>query len=78
MTFLAGLAAKTGKAVGRYGKGGGGILAPGMSAYNLVTSVGEPSGVVQYCERLILGYGADALGVTVKFVFEGDKLVDVR
>jgi hypothetical protein len=78
MTFLAGIAAKTGKEVARYGAGGGGILAPGMSAYDLVRSVGGPSGVVQYGNRLILGYTADALGVSVKFVFEADKLVDVR
>jgi hypothetical protein len=78
MTLLAGLAAKTGKAAARYGKGGGGLLVPGMSAYDLVRAVGEPSGVVQYGQRLILGYGADALGVSVKFVFEDDKLVDVR
>jgi hypothetical protein len=78
MTLLAGLAAKTGKAVARYGKGGGGLLGPGMSAYDLVRAAGGPSGVVQYGQRLILGYGAGALGVSVKFVFEDDKLVEVR
>ncbi len=78
MTLLVGLAAKTGKAVARYGKRGGGYLVPGMSAYNLVRGIGEPSGVVQYGQRLILGYGPETLGVSVKFVFENDKLVDVR
>ena len=78
MTLLAGLAAKTGKTVVRYGKGGAGLLVPGMSVYDVVRGIGEPSGVVQYGERLILGYGPEALGVTVKFIFEGGKLVDVR
>ena len=78
MTLLAGIAAKSGKAVARYGKGGGGLLAPGMSAYEVVRNLGEPSGVVQYGKRLILGYNEAALGVTVKFVFEDGKLVDIR
>ncbi|HAA78291.1 TPA: hypothetical protein DCE37_24605 [Candidatus Latescibacteria bacterium] len=78
MTLLAGIAAKSGKSVARYGMGGGGILAPGMSAYDVVRAVGEPSGVVQYGTNLILGYGPKTLGVHVIFVFEDDKLVDVR
>ena len=78
MTLLAGLAAKSGKTVARYGKGGGGMIAPGMSAYDLITGLGEPSGVVQYGDRLILGYGPETLGVSAKFIFEGGKLVDVR
>jgi hypothetical protein len=78
MTLLAGLAAKSGKAVARYGKGGGGILAPGMSAYDVISALGEPAGVVQYGTRLILGYGPETLGVAAKFVFEDGKLADVK
>tara|TARA_B100000676_G_C17943615_1_gene767890 strand:- start:83 stop:703 length:621 start_codon:yes stop_codon:yes gene_type:complete len=78
MTLLAGIAAKSGKNVARYGTGGGGMIRPGMSAYDLVTNVGEPSGVVQYGTKLILGYGPETLGVTVKFVFEDDRLVDIQ
>lgn len=78
MTLLAGLAAKSGKNVARYGSGGGGVIAPGMSAYSLVRAIGEPAGVVQYGKRLILGYGPETLGFSVKFVFENGKLVDVR
>ena len=49
-----------------------------MSAYDVLRSLGEPTGFVHYGTRVILSYGETALGVPMKFVFENDKLVDVQ